>query len=94
MKSRNDIRASVIWEWDADKKHTKFRPGDKAQVKSFHYTEPKTLQNKLGHTGTVIAVSHNGNGNIRGHHRWFSRYYVEFPNKEVFGFHSQYLDKV
>lgn len=60
------------------------------------YSRPYLKYNN--HTGKVIAVSCTPDGKIRGipangYARQFTRYYVEFPNGDVIGYHSHHLEK-
>lgn len=61
---------------------------------------------RMGEVGTVIAASCAGDGNLRGYtrvtrrgrtvsnnYRQYTRYYVQFPDGEIFGFHSHILSK-
>lgn len=95
MKSRNEIKANVMYNWDAKTKRTKFAPNDTVVITQadFHYETTPERQLVVGKQGRVIAVTTVGNGNIRNARRQFTRYYVELSDGRVFGFHSQFLKK-
>ena len=89
------IKANVVYNWDHP--NHKFFPGDEVKVAYVLDTESKVLQSRVGQIGRVIARSATKDGLARGHNtlfgRAFTRYYVEFPDKGVHGFHSHYIEK-
>jgi hypothetical protein len=60
---------------------------------------------KQGQTGTIVAVTCSADGLLRGfndrgfegkplcYRRDFTKYYVQFEDKSIFGIHSHLLDK-
>ena len=97
MRSRNEIKANVMYDWDANAKRTKFGPGDSVKVLNVDYRGDHSSEERqatIGKTGKVIAVTTTGNGKVRGRDRMYTRYYVEFQNGQVHGFHSHFLEKV
>ena len=58
------------------------------------------IQDKVGQDGHVVAVSCTPDGKIRGkapngfYERCFTRYYVQFSDKSIYGIHSHFLDVV
>ena len=97
MRSRNEIKANVMYDWNADAKRTKFGPGDSVKVLNVDYRCDHSSKARLltiGKMGKVIAVTTTGNGNIRSRDRQYTRYYVEFQDGQVHGFHSRFLEKV
>lgn len=103
MVNTNEIKATVTFNWNH--KNCRFLPGDKAMViVDSRHGAPRfggaggqssnKAAKKQGQVGTVVAVSCCSNGKIRSNTREFTRYYVEFQDKSVFGFHSHLLNKV
>jgi hypothetical protein len=64
-----------------------------------HSYESKIKRDRVGRVGRVVAVTCTPNGKTRGKaengmcERMFTRYYVQFPDGIVLGFHSHHLDK-
>ena len=90
------IKAHVVYNWNQP--NHKFFPGDKVEVSYVLNTESKVLQSRIGQKGTVIARSATSDGSARGgndtfYGRAFTRYYVQFPDGEINGFHSHYIKK-
>ena len=90
------IKANVVYNWNHP--NHKFFPGDEVKVVYVTDTESDVLRSKVGRSGKVIARSATKDGLARGHNtrygRCFTRYYVEFSDGNMHGYHSSYLDKV
>lgn len=83
----------------------KFQANDQVTVRGDVLDcESKTLRNRIGHSGKVVAVTVAADGKCRGvsphpdnanwtSARQFTRYYVQFDDGRILGFHSHYLDK-
>ena len=60
----------------------------------------KPIQDKVAQDGHVVAVSCTPDGNIRGKapggfcERMYTRYYVQFADRSIYGIHSHFLDLV
>ena len=58
------------------------------------------IQDKVAKEGHVVAVSCTPDGNIRGKapkgfcERMYTRYYIQFADRTIFGIHSHFLDIV
>ena len=97
---RNEIRANVLWDWDAKARRMRWAKGDKVKL----CARWEKCQAHVGDVGHIIAVSCTdikgkdgqflirNNDSLGGHSRMFTRYYVEFANGDVVGCHSHYLD--
>ncbi len=89
------IKANVVYNWDHPRH--KFFPNDEVKVAYVLETESKVLQSKVGQIGKVVARSATKDGLARGHNtfygRAFTRYYVEFSDGSIHGYHSHYLEK-
>ena len=90
------IKANVVYNWNHP--NHKFFPGDEVKVGYVLETESKVLQSRVGQTGKVIARSATKDGLARGYNtcygRAFTRYYVEFSDGSIHGYHSHYINKV
>jgi hypothetical protein len=94
-----NISAEVMCAWTRRvNKNCKFLPKDKVLVLgNILGSESKKLQSKTGMIGTVIAVTVANGGRMRGasptgyNNRQFTRYYVQFADGYVGGYHSHYL---
>ena len=90
------IKANVVYDWSHP--NHKFFPGDEVKVGYVLETESKVLQSQVGQTGKVIARSTAKDGLARGYNtrygRCFTRYYVEFSDGSIHGYHSNYINKV
>ena len=79
------------------KKYTSVLEGKVRGVDSYF---SKPIVEKAGNEGHVIAVSCTPDGKIRGRapdgycERMYTRYYVQFTDKTIFGIHSHALDLV
>ena len=90
------IKARVVYNWNHP--NHKFLPGDEVKVSYVLETESKVLQSRKGQTGKVIARSATSSGTARGGKdswcgRAFTRYYVQFNDGEINGYHSHYIEK-
>ena len=90
------IQANVVYNWNHP--NHKFFPGDVVKVAYVLETESKVLQSRTGQKGTVIARSATSDGTARGgndtfYGRAFTRYYVQFEDGEINGYHSHYIQK-
>lgn len=90
------IKANVVYDWNHP--NHKFFPGEKVRVSYVLDTESKVLQSRIGQRGTVIARSSTSSGTARGgvdsiFGRMFTRYYVQFDDGEINGYHSHYIEK-
>lgn len=89
------IKAEHITSWNH--KNSKFKPNDTVEVAYIGNGESKKLTARVGQIGKVVASS-SKNGLQRGSQncaggREFTRYYVEFADGYVGGFHSHFLTK-
>jgi hypothetical protein len=97
-----NIKAKVIKNWDRETHpNCKFLPGNKVKVlDNINIIESNKLKNNIGLEGTVIAVTVAHDNKMRGHsefgycNRMYTRYYVQFENGYVGGYHSHYLSLV
>ena len=96
----NMIKANVITNWyRKDHANCKFLPFERVLVDKVNKMESKKLRARVGMVGTVIAVSVTPDGKMRGKSptgygpRQYTRYYVQFTDGYVGGFHSKYLSK-
>ena len=99
--SINDIKANVTTKWSHP--NCKFQRGDRVRVNahvlpnviSSYFSKP--IQERAASEGHVIAVSCTPDGKIRGRsangfcERMYTRYYVQFADKSIFGIHSHAL---
>lgn len=101
MTSIADIKARVLVTWNSSR--TKFKRGDLATVSDL-YSENhrKSLQRYLNKTGTIVAVTTPDGRVIRRSRKYhpvrqrgreMTRYYVQFDDGTIQGFHSHYLTK-
>ena len=104
VKNVEDIKAHVITSWDHP--NAKFKPGDVVRV---HLGEGGVQEARIGDNGKIVAVSATVSGKIRGDYglvttpegreeyqsrRMYTRYYVQFGDECILGFHSHFLKKL
>ena len=97
---KHQVKAHVIYDWNHHL--CKFLPGDRVKVckaTRISDSDEKCLKKYAERYGIVYAATATEDGNMRGlskynYPRCHTRYYVEFPNGDVKGIHSQYLTKV
>lgn len=63
-----------------------------------HSYESKPKRDRSGRIGRVVAVTCTADGKTRGRQygtfgRMYTRYYVQFKDEVILGFHSHHLDK-
>lgn len=101
----SQIRARVTTNWNHPR--CKFLPGDRVLVNKRvlpgtfkgrdlpHVTSTPQRRRVYEHA-SVVAVSCVPDGTIRGtgNRRQYTRYYVQFGDKQIQGFDSHYLDRV
>lgn len=99
MKKTYLIKARVTFDWNHP--NHKFLPHDKATVTYVGTEDSENLKSYVGQTGTVVARSAWGNSKNNpnylareGTHRQWTRYYLQFDDKSVAGFYSEFLKKV
>jgi hypothetical protein len=91
------ISACVLKNWTSrSNPRCKFYPGDRASC--YLLPDGSKVQYKYkGRVGTVIAVTCTPDGLIRGQapngitNRQYTRYYLQFPDKEIVAYESCYL---
>ena len=96
--SINDIKANVTTKWSHP--NCKFQRGDRVLLNKRRLCNyfSKPIIEKGGSEGHVIAVSCTLDGKIRGRaqnghcERMYTRYYVQFADKTIFGIHSHALE--
>ena len=72
----------------------KFQPFERVAVANITTKNPGVSNKQVQYArknGTVIAVSSPDGAHIRNSKRQFTRYYVEFGDGYVSGFHSHYI---
>lgn len=109
----DQIKANVKPEWDKCGR-TKFAKGAQVRVQAKIVgamgSESDVGKFYRGRIGTVVAVTCNASGLIRGesgeviHHktgervyqntRMYTKYYVKFDDGRIHGFHSHHLEEV
>jgi len=104
---RSDIKAVVTYSWSHPR--SKFFPGHRVKVdmglsnyytlKNAARTYGKAYAGDHGREGVVIAASCGPDGRLRSrkttwYGRCYTRYYVEFGNGDVRGYHSNHLEKI
>ena len=68
------------------------------RIKESYWSEP--IMNKAGSEGHVVAASCTPDGRMRGKapggfcERMYTRYYVQFADRSIYGIHSHALDFV
>ena len=98
----DEIKANVKTIWYHP--NCKFLRGDRVVVNQQVIRQPgnsyvsKMQQRRVGREGHVVAVSCTPDGRIRGQaldgwcNRMYTRYYVQFADGIIFGFHSHHLN--
>ena len=105
--STKDIRANVKTSWVHP--NCKFQRGDRVVVNEYVLPQKpygrngdasRLIRERAGEEGHVVAVSCTDRGTIRGRsnngyfERQFTRYYVQFADRTIIGFHSHYLNLI
>ncbi len=71
----------------------------KGRIVDGHSYESKPKQERVGRVGRVVAVTCTPDGKTRGKaghgffERMYTRYYVQFKDGVILGFHSHHLNK-
>jgi hypothetical protein len=84
------IKAEHITSWNHP--NCKFFPNDIVRLVNIDVHQ-KWAKPRIGLTGKVVAVT-SSEGKIRGGNREITRYYVEFDDRRVAGFHSHFLTAI
>jgi hypothetical protein len=100
---RSDIKANTISDWSDSR--AKFRPNELVRVNVGYIVDnpdyTRSYRSHNGQVGVVIAASAASDGRMRGinlnsrtgwrNRRQYTKYYVEFENGDVVGYHSHHL---
>ena len=101
---KNNIKAVITTNWSRERNtNCKFVPGDNVQVvfsfKSDFKVYPAYYTKYSGMTGKVFGATCGPDGMLRStkttwYGRQYTKYYIEFENGDVYGFHSHHLKLV
>lgn len=99
MTSVDDIKAKILTVWNKGmSRGCRFLPGSKVTVIKVSENESDVLQKRSGQSGIIIAVTCGKDKMLRGASwdgalpRAYTRYYVQFADGRIHGFHSHYLE--
>ncbi len=94
MKHNNTIKARVVLNWGHP--GHKFFPGNFVRVEYLRDRPTqisKPLRDRSGQLGVIVARSACADGKARSIKRMYTRYFVQFEDGFIGGFHSMYLNK-
>jgi hypothetical protein len=104
---RNNIKAVITEDWNRKRNYNcKFIAGDTVKVSIGNYTYkdgtttyPSYYTKYDGMSGKVFAATCGPDGLLRSrkttwYGRCYTKYYIEFENGDVYGFHSHHLKSI